>query len=180
MRSSMIALSLVFVFAVGCSKKKPKKDLCPAAKAELVDKLEEAVKAWTQVEKGWNDPELAKTVQKTLDKKAQSAGLEAAKAKADSMSFQGYLTFKKDHAKRSLAAVQKALAAAKGEDIKKARGITVRSLIVSTDKSGIRSRSASWFSHPNVVAVDEQQRKAFNLVTEARDLAKAAAKKCGK
>jgi hypothetical protein len=115
-----------------------------------------------------------------LDKKAKNSGLEAAKAKADMITWKGYLTFKKDHSKKSLAAVQKALAAAQGKDMKKARGIVVRSLAVSADKSGIRSRSASWFTSPNVVAVDEQQRKAFNLVTEARNLAKGVAKKCGK
>ena len=180
MRCSMIALSLVFVFAIGCGKKKPKKDPCPPAKAELTEKLVEAAGAWTKVEKGWNDPELAKIVQKALDKKAASTGLEAAKAKADMITWKGYLTFKKDHAKQSLAVVQKALATAKGKDMKKARGIVVRALIQSADKSAIRSRSSSWFTNPNVVSVDQQQSKAYNLITEARDLAKDAAKKCGK
>ena len=74
--------------------------------------MEEAVKAWTKVEKGWNDPELAKIVQTALDKKAKNSGLEAAKATADMITWKGYLTFKKDHAKQSVAVVQKALAAA--------------------------------------------------------------------
>jgi hypothetical protein len=179
MRSSMIALSLVFVFALGCGEKKQKADACAMAKGEAADKWQAAVNAWTEVDKGWQDPELVKTVTKALFKKADGPVGKAA-AKLELKSFEEYLTFKKSHAKKSLAAVKAALEAAKGKDMRVARKKAVRAFGVSADKSNIRSRKNPWFSNPNVVAVDELQRKAYNLVTEGRPLSKKAEKTCAK
>lgn len=181
MRSSMIALSLVFVFALGCGgKKKQKKvDPCTAARGEATDKWQAAVKAWTEVDKGWSDPELVKAVAKAMNKKAGSPQALAS-AKVELKSFEGYLVFKKAHAKKALAAVTTALEAVKGKDLRAARKKAVRAFGVAADKSNIRSRKSPWFSDPNVVAVDEQQRKAYNLVTEGRALSKKAEKVCAK
>ncbi len=181
MRTSMIALSLVFVFALGCGSKKkaPKGDACTVAKGEAVDKWQAAVKAWTKVEKGWSDPELVKVVTKALYKKADGPMARAATAMA-LKGFEGYLVFKKSHASKSLAAVKAAQVAAAGKDLRLARKKAIRAFGVSGDKSNIRSRKDAWFSNPNVVAVDESQRKAYNLVTEGRALSKKAEETCAK
>lgn len=181
MRSLMIALSLVFVFALGCGgkKKKTKADVCKMAKGEAVDKWQAAVKAWTAVDKGWSDPELVKVVTKALNKSATGPVAKAVAAK-ELKSFQDYLSFKNAHAKKSLFASKAALAANQGKDMRVARKKAVRAFGVSADKSNIRSRKNPWFSNPNVVAVDEQQRKAYNLVTEGRSLSAKAEKSCAK
>ncbi len=181
MRTSMIALSLVFVFALGCGgKKKAKKtDACTIAKGEATDKWQAAVKAWTKVGKEWSDPALVKAVSKALLKKADGPVAKAA-ANLQLKSFEGYLIFKKAHATKSLAAVTAARAASQGQDMRLARKKAIRAFGVSGDKSNIRSRKDAWFSNPNVVAVDEQQRKAYNLVTEGRALSKKADKTCTK
>jgi len=181
MRTSMIALSLVFVFAMGCgAKKKGKKaDACTIAKGEAADKWQAAAKAWTKVSKDWSDPELVKTVRKALHKKADGPVAKAA-ANLSLKSFEGYLIFKKAHATKSLEAVKAAEAAAKDKDTRVARKKAIRAFGVSGDKSNIRSRKDAWFSNPNVVAVDEHQRKAYNLVTEGRELSKKADKTCTK
>jgi hypothetical protein len=179
MRSSMIALSLVFVFALGCGgkQKKKKDDACSIAKGEAADKWQAAVKAWDEVHKGWNDPALVKVVTKDLLRKADTPEAKTA-AKVELKTFEDYLTFKKNHTKTALEATQAALDAVKGKDMRVARKKAVRAFMVSSDKSGIRSRKSPWFTNPNVVAVDEQQRKAYNLVTEGRTLSKKAEKTC--
>jgi hypothetical protein len=181
MRTSMIALSLVFVFALGCGgKKKAKKgDACAIAKGEAADKWQAAVGAWTKVDKGWGDPELVKVVTKALHAKA-SGPMAKATAMVALKSFEGYLVFKKAHAAKSLTAVKAAHAASGGEDLGLARKKAIRAFGISGDKSNIRGRKEAWFSNPNVVAVDEQQRKAYNLVTEGRALSKKAAETCAK
>ncbi len=181
MRSSMIALSLVFVFTLGCggNKKKKKTDACAIAKGEAKDKWQAAEKAWTGVDKGWHDAELVKVVKKSLFKKADGPVAKAA-AEKELKNFTDYLTFKKAHAKKSLFAVKAAHAAIAGKDLRIARKKAVRAFGVAGDKSSIRSRKSPWFSNPNVVAVDEQQRKAYNLVTEGRALSKNAEKTCAK
>lgn len=181
MRSSMIALSLVFVFTLGCGAKKKKKkaDACAIAKGEAADKWQAAVNAWADVEKGWGDPELVKIVTKALLKKADGPVAKAA-ANLELKSFEGYLIFKKAHASKSLEAVKAAHEANKGKDMRLARKKAIRAFGVSGDKSNIRSRKNPWFINPNVVAVDEQQRNAYNLVTEGRSLSKKAEKTCAK
>lgn len=181
MRSSMIALSLVFVFALGCGGKKNKKkaDACTIAKGEAADKWQAAVKAWSAVDKGWKDPELVKVVTKALMKGADGPVAKAA-AQMELKSFEGYLIFKKAHAAKSLEAVKAAHEANKGSDMRIARKKAIRAFGVSGDKSNIRSRKNPWFTNPNVVVVDEQQRKAYNLVTEGRSLSKKAEKTCVK
>lgn len=181
MRSLMIALSLVFVFALGCGgkKKKKKADACTVAKGEAVDKWQAAVKAWAAVDKGWSDPELVKVVKKALHKGADGPVAKAA-ANLQLKSFASYLTFKIAHAKKSLFAAKAAHAANQGKDMRLARKKAIRAFGVSADKSNIRSRKNPWFTNPNVVAVDEQQRKAYNLVTEGRSLSKKAEQTCAK
>ena len=180
MRSLMIAMSLVFVFALGCGgKKKKKTDACTLAKGQAVDKWQAAVKAWTDVDKGWSDPELVKVVKKVLFKDAEGTVTTAA-ANLELKSFTDYLSFKQAHAKKSLVAAKAAHAANQGKDMRLARKKAIRAFGVSADKSSIRSRKNPWFTNPNVVAVDEQQRKAYNLVTEARSLSKTAEQTCAK
>jgi len=179
MRSSMIALSLVFVFALGCGGKKKKADACTIAKGEATDKWKAAVEAWSAVDKSWKDPELVKVVTKALFKKADGPVAKAA-AQMELKSFEGYLIFKKAHAAKSLEAVKAARDAIGGSDMRVARKKAVRAFGVSGDKSNIRTRKNPWFTNPNVVAVDEQQRKAYNLVTEGRTLTKKAEQTCAK
>ncbi len=180
MRVYPIVLSLLIAPGLGCTATgKKKADPCAEAKGLAAEKWQAAVKAWAHVEQEWKDPKLLKVVTRSLLKKA-STPVEKAAVQVELKSFEGYLTFKKAHASRSLEAARAAHAAAKGKDLRLARKKGVRALGVCADKSAIRSRKSPWFDDPNVVFADELQRKAHNLVTEGSDLSKRAAKICSK
>ncbi len=175
----IIVLLLIGVPLSGCGKKKGAGvDKCKKAQKEASAKWDEAATAWNAVHKAWADKTLVARVRKDMLKRAPSI-VGTAKAEANVKGLKEYVDFKIEHAKKAAAKSAVAAKAAQGE-AKKARKTAGRAFRAGYDQSGSRHSSAKWFSEPLVVKIDESQRKAYNLSTEARNLSRQADAACAK